>query len=92
MAVVKSSTQVSLNESYVERIEERTKHIKIDIILGKPPRVTIVREQVTYHDDVVFSSKISKVFEITPEDLISVNKAGIYQEIADAIDAISLKK
>jgi hypothetical protein len=92
MAITVNTQQVSVNKTYTEKIEERTRSIRIDIPVGEQPRIIITRETVVYHDDVVLSATTTKRFEITLADLTAINKLGLMQEIADAIDAIAPHK
>ena len=92
MATVKSSTQVTVNKTYTEKVEERTSAVTIFINAGQPPRINITREIVIYHDDEIVSSAAVKNFDITVEDLQSVNKVGLIEDIANTIDLIAEKK
>ena len=89
MAITIKNESVTVNQTYVERVEERTNAINIQIPIGAEPIITIRRGIATYHDDVLFSVENSKVFNITLEDLQKAGKIGIIQDIADAIDVIS---
>ena len=92
MAITQTTQQVTVNKTYTEKIEERTRSIRIEVPVGQAPKIIIMREKVTYHDDVVVSTVTSKRCEVTLADLESINKLGLMQEIADAIDAIAPNK
>ena len=92
MAITVNTQQVTVNKTYTEKTEERTRSIDIEVPVGSQPKIIVTREMVIYHDDVVFSATTSKRFEITLADLSGIDKLGIMQEIADAIDAIAPNK
>ena len=92
MSIIKTSQQVTINKTYEERIEERTRSIRIEIPNGETPKISILRETAIYHDNVLFSTSNGKRFQITMNDLTSVNKQGLLKEIADTIDLIANTK
>lgn len=92
MSIVKNTEVVTLNKTYTERTEERTRSIRVEIPAGETPRIVVTRETATYHDDVLQGTKVSKRFELTVSDLQAQGKLSIMNEIASLIDAISLTK
>lgn len=87
MAIIKSERQIE--GSYIERIEERTRNIRIDTFIDEEPKIIVTRETVVYHNGEVYSSKVTKRFEVGLSDLASINKIHLVQDIADAVDKLS---
>ena len=92
MAITLNTQEITVNETYTEKTEERTRSIRIEVPVGGQSRIMIQRETVVYRNDVVFSTTPSKRFEITLADLSAINKLGIVQEIASTIDIIAPNK
>ena len=89
MAITIKNENVTVNKTYVERVEERTNVIHIEIPANSEPIITVRREKAIYHDDVLFATENSKFFNITIEDIKKVGNVGIMSEIANTIDIIS---
>jgi hypothetical protein len=76
----------------LQRIEERTVKITIDIPAGSPPNILINRELATYQNDVLVSTEPRRTFTITVDDLLGENQLALMAVIAKTIDDISIKK
>ena len=92
MAIVITDEEVSVTASYQLLVQERTKNITIDVPIGADPIITVLREIATWQDDVLISEVPYKSFQISIDDLISVDQLPLIQQIADTIDAISPTK
>jgi len=92
MAITKTQEVITLNKTYTEKVEERTRSIRVEIPAGQAPKIVVTRETATYHDDVLVSTAISKRFEVTLSDLQAINKVSIMEEIANILDTIAPSK
>jgi len=90
MSIQLGSQQIT--KSYTESKEERTKEIVIRTKKGQDPEITVTREILTYQDDVLVSSEVTKIFKITLADLALADKTAVVQAVADTIDAIAPSK
>ena len=88
MAITKTIEPIS----FEKKVVERTKAIFIETPLGEQPKIRVVREFVTYHDDVAQPDKPAKEFEMTMADLEVLGKLSIMGEIAYICDEVSKNK